>query len=173
MNEREQNTNWLDKMNPQQREAVTTIDGPLLISAGAGSGKTRVITQRIAYLIEKEHAAPWHILAITFTNKAAREMQSRVRQLVGKGADEIWVSTFHSMCVRILRRDIDRLGYNSNFSILDSDDQLSVFKGCIKDQNLDPKKYDPRILQHRLSEAKNHLRSIEYQPIDLCLPLSF
>ncbi len=156
-----ESSNWLQKLNPQQREAVTTITGPLLISAGAGSGKTRVITQRIAYLIGEQHVAPWNILAITFTNKAAREMRERVLQLVGKTADEIWVSTFHAMCVRILRRDIDRLGYSSNFSILDSDDQLSVIKAILKDRNLDPKKYDPRVLQHRYSEAKNQLRSVD------------
>jgi DNA helicase-2/ATP-dependent DNA helicase PcrA len=152
---------WLQKLNPQQREAVTTIQGPLLISAGAGSGKTRVITQRIAYLIEQHRVAPWHILAITFTNKAAREMQARVEQLVGSAARDIWVSTFHAMCVRMLRRDIDRIGYSSNFSILDSDDQLSVIKGCLKERNLDPKKYDPRALQNRFSDAKNNLRSTE------------
>jgi DNA helicase-2/ATP-dependent DNA helicase PcrA len=148
-------------LNPQQQAAVTTIDGPLLISAGAGSGKTRVITQRIAHLIDHHRVAPWNILAITFTNKAAREMQERVQQMVGPMARDIWVSTFHAMCVRILRRDVDRIGYQSNFSILDSDDQLSVIKGCLRDRNLDPKKYDPRALQNRFSDAKNNLRSPE------------
>ncbi len=156
-----ESSKWLEKLNPQQREAVTATDGPLLISAGAGSGKTRVITQRIAYLIGAKNVAPWNILAITFTNKAAREMRERVTQLVGKAAEEIWVSTFHAMCVRILRRDIDRLGYSANFSILDSDDQLSVIKAVLKDRNLDPKKYDPRMLQNRYSEAKNQLRTAD------------
>ena len=107
----------IKKLNPPQQAAVQATDGPLLIMAGAGSGKTRVLTHRIAYLIEKKRVAPWSILAITFTNKAAREMQERVGALVGPSGRDIWVSTFHSMCVRILRKDIDRIGFTNNFSI--------------------------------------------------------
>ena len=115
-----------DTLNEQQREAVFHTEGPLLILAGAGSGKTRVLTHRIAYLIEEQQVNPWNILAITFTNKAAGEMRKRVDKLVGYGSESIWVSTFHSMCVRILRRHIDLLGYDTNFTIYDSDDQLSL-----------------------------------------------
>ena len=112
-----------DTLNPMQKEAVLQTEGPLLILAGAGSGKTRVLTHRVAYLIEEKQVNPWNILAITFTNKAAGEMRERVDQLVGFGAESIWVSTFHSTCVRILRRHIEYLGYTTNFSIYDSDDQ--------------------------------------------------
>ncbi|REJ20496.1 MAG: ATP-dependent DNA helicase PcrA, partial [Paenibacillaceae bacterium] len=151
----------VERLNPRQREAVQTTEGPLLIMAGAGSGKTRVLTHRIAYLIGKKRVAPWSILAITFTNKAAREMQERVEALVGPGASDIWVSTFHSMCVRILRRDIERLGYTSNFTILDSADQLSVIRACMKDLNYDTKKFEPRMIQAKISGAKNELLSPE------------
>lgn len=147
----------VQKLNPPQREAVLATDGPLLIMAGAGSGKTRVLTHRIAYLIEKKRVAPWSILAITFTNKAAREMQERVGALVGPSGRDIWVSTFHSMCVRILRKDIDRIGFTSNFSILDSSDQLSVIRNCMKDLNIDTKKIEPKAVQSSISSAKNEL----------------
>ncbi|WP_027087306.1 DNA helicase PcrA [Cohnella panacarvi] len=145
------------KLNPKQREAAVTTQGPLLIMAGAGSGKTRVLTHRIAYLISKRIAAPWSILAITFTNKAAREMQERVSKLVGPSGKDIWVSTFHSMCVRILRKDIERIGFSSNFSILDSTDQLSVVRNIMKDSNIDVKKIEPKSVQAAISGAKNEL----------------
>lgn len=144
-------------LNKEQQEAVKHTDGPLLIMAGAGSGKTRVLTHRIAYLLEEKGVAPRNILAITFTNKAAREMRERVMRLVGPEAEYMWVSTFHSMCVRILRRDIDRIGYNRNFTILDSADQLSVVKQVLKNINLDPKQYDPRAMLGQISSAKNEL----------------
>lgn len=147
----------LATLNPRQKEAVTTTEGPLLILAGAGSGKTRVLTHRIAYLIGEKRVPPWSILAITFTNKAAREMQERVARLVGPQARDIWVSTFHSMCVRMLRKDIERIGFTSNFSILDSTDQLSVIRNCMKDLNLDVKKFEPRAIQAVISGAKNEL----------------
>jgi len=147
----------IQRLNDRQREAVTTTEGPLLIVAGAGSGKTRVLTHRIAYLIATRKAPPWGILAITFTNKAAREMQERVSSLVGAEGRDIWVSTFHSMCVRILRKDIERIGYKTNFTILDSDDQLSVIRGCLKDLNLDPKRHEPRGILSMISSAKNEL----------------
>lgn len=144
-------------LNPQQREAVLMTEGPLLILAGAGSGKTKVLTQRIAYLIEEKRVAPWSILAITFTNKAAREMKKRVASIIGNGAEDVWISTFHSLCVRILRRDSERLGINRNFTILDAGDQLSVIKQCLKDLNIDSKKFEPRAILATISGAKNEL----------------
>src|SRR5690625_4898005 len=122
----------LKGLNKEQQEALQHTEGPLLIMAGAGSGKTRVLTHRIAYLIKENGVGPRNILAITFTNKAASEMKTRVSRLIGPEGDYMWVSTFHSMCVRILRRDIDRIGYNSNFTILDSSDQLSVVKQVLR-----------------------------------------
>ncbi|RAL21489.1 DNA helicase PcrA [Thermoflavimicrobium daqui] len=147
----------LDGLNPMQRQAVETTEGPVQILAGAGSGKTRVLTFRVAYLLAKKKIHPWNILAITFTNKAAREMKERIGRLVGSVAEDIWISTFHSMCVRILRRDIDRIGYSRNFTILDTSDQLSVIKQILKEENLDPKKFEPRSILHRISAAKNQL----------------
>ncbi|PLR75702.1 DNA helicase PcrA [Bacillus sp. V3-13] len=144
-------------LNPQQQNAVKATSGPLLIMAGAGSGKTRVLTHRIAYLMVEKGVNPYNILAITFTNKAAREMRDRISNMMGGAAEEIWISTFHSMCVRILRRDIDRIGFNRNFTILDTTDQLSVIKGILKDKNLDPKKFDPRAILGSISSAKNEL----------------
>ena len=128
-----------DTLNEQQREAVFHTEGPLLILAGAGSGKTRVLTHRIAYLIEEQQVNPWNILAITFTNKAAGEMRERVDKLVGYGSESIWVSTFHSMCVRILRRHIDLLGYDTNFTIYDSDDQKTLMREVCKLLQVDTK----------------------------------
>lgn len=143
-------------MNPEQAKAVKTTEGPLLIMAGAGSGKTRVLTHRIAYLIVEKEVYPSKILAITFTNKAAREMRDRIDHILGSGtAERMWVSTFHSMCVRILRRNIDRLGFSKSFSILDTTDQLTVVKNVLKEQNIDPKKYDPRAILNIISSAKN------------------
>ncbi len=147
----------LNGLNPEQQSAVKATDGPLLLMAGAGSGKTRVLTHRIAYLIVEKRVNPYNILAITFTNKAAREMKERIRKMMGGVAEEIWISTFHSMCVRILRRDIDRMGFNRNFTILDTTDQQSVVKGILKDKNLDPKKNDPRAILGSISSAKNEL----------------
>jgi DNA helicase-2/ATP-dependent DNA helicase PcrA len=147
----------LNGLNPEQQSAVKATDGPLLLMAGAGSGKTRVLTHRIAYLIVEKRVNPYNILAITFTNKAAREMKERIRKMMGGAAEEIWISTFHSMCVRILRRDIDRMGFNRNFTILDTTDQQSVVKGILKDKNLDPKKNDPRAILGSISSAKNEL----------------
>ncbi len=149
-------------LNPEQARAVKHTEGPLLIMAGAGSGKTRVLTHRVAYLMAAKQVAPWNILAITFTNKAAREMRDRIGRLVGGVANDIWVSTFHSMCVRMLRRDIDQLGYDRNFTILDSSDQQSAIKLVLKEQNLDPKKWDPRSMLTIISSQKNELRSAEF-----------
>jgi DNA helicase II / ATP-dependent DNA helicase PcrA len=153
--------NLLEGLNPQQKQAVQTTEGPLLIMAGAGSGKTRVLTNRIAYLIQKG-VSPRNILGITFTNKAAKEMRERVAQVVPINADDIWLSTFHSMCVRILRKHIDRMGYTKAFTILDSSDQLSIIKKVMMDElNLDIKKFQPSELLSGISEAKNSLISPE------------
>lgn len=148
--------NLLKGMNPEQARAVQTTEGPLLIMAGAGSGKTRVLTHRIAYLIVEKKMYPSNILAITFTNKAAREMRERIDGLLGAGTGErMWVSTFHSMCVRILRRNIDQIGYAKSFSILDTADQLTAIKQVLKELNLDPKQYEPRVMLGAISDAKN------------------
>ena len=146
-----------DTLNEQQREAVYHTDGPLLILAGAGSGKTRVLTHRIEYLIEEKGVNPWNILAITFTNKAAGEMRERVDNLVGFGSESIWVSTFHSTCVRILRRHIDRLGYDHNFTIYDADDQKTLMKDVCKLIDIDTKVYKERNLLSAISSAKDEL----------------
>ena len=149
----------LNGMNPRQKEAVLHTEGPLLLMAGAGSGKTRVLTHRIAYLIEEKEVNPWNILAITFTNKAAKEMKERVNAILEYGGEDVWVSTFHSMCVRILRRDVDFIGYNRNFTIIDSSEQLSLMKRILKELNIDPKKYDPRSILGTISQAKNNLQN--------------
>lgn len=146
-----------DTLNPPQKEAVFHGDGPLLILAGAGSGKTRVLTHRIAYLISERDVKPWNILAITFTNKAAQEMRERVDNLIGYDAGSVWVSTFHSTCVRILRRHIDRLGYDNNFSIYDADDQKTLMKDICRRLNIDTKQYKERNLLGRISHAKDEL----------------
>ena len=146
-----------DTLNDKQQEAVYNTEGPLLILAGAGSGKTRVLTHRVAYLIEEKGVNPWNILAITFTNKAAREMRERVDQLVEYGAESIWVSTFHSLCVRILRRHIGLLGYDTNFTIYDSDDQKTLMKEICRLLNIDTKIYKERMLLSAVSHAKDEL----------------
>lgn len=149
----------LSGLNEPQRLAVESTEGPVLVLAGAGSGKTSVLTRRVAYLIAEKRVAPWAILAITFTNKAAKEMRDRIEQLVGLSANDIWTTTFHSMCVRILRRDIEKLGYRSGFTILDDGDQLSTVKRILADQNLDPKQFDPRAILSAIGHAKNQLKS--------------
>ena len=146
-----------DTLNKPQKEAVFHTEGPLLILAGAGSGKTRVLTHRIAYLIEEKGVNPWNILAITFTNKAAEEMRQRVDSLVGIGAESIWVSTFHSMCVRILRRYIDRLGYDNRFTIYDTDDQKTLMKEVCRKTDIDTKRFKERMLFSVISSAKNEM----------------
>ena len=146
-----------DTLNPPQREAVAQTEGPVLILAGAGSGKTRVLTHRIAYLMDEKGVNPWNILAITFTNKAAQEMRERVDKLVGFGSESLWVSTFHSACVRILRRHIDNLGYDTNFTIYDTDDQKSLMKDVCRKMNIDTKIYKERSLLAQISHAKDEL----------------
>ena len=150
-----------DLLNAQQQEAVFQTEGPVLVLAGAGSGKTRVLTHRTAYLIEEKGVNPYHIMAITFTNKAAAEMRERIDDLVGFGSESIWVSTFHSSCVRILRRYIDRLGYDNRFTIYDADDQKTVMKEVCKRLQIDTKKTKERALLNVISSAKNELISPE------------
>lgn len=147
----------IDSLNGPQREAVVTIDGPLLVLAGAGSGKTRVLTYRIANLIENHDVAPWEILAITFTNKAAAEMRERLNGLVGPRCRGMWVSTFHSMCVRILRADAERLGLTKSFTIYDTDDQKRLYKEIMAELDIDPKRFPVNALMNRISTAKNEL----------------
>ena len=148
-------------LNPTQREAVAATEGPVLVMAGAGSGKTRVLTYRIAHLIRDLNVSPYEILAITFTNKAAGEMKERVEQLVGLVARDMWVSTFHSACVRILRAEISRFGYRSSFTIYDDADSVRLLTMCIKDLDLDPKRFPPRQIKAVISNAKNEL--VDYE----------
>lgn len=147
----------LEGLNPEQEKAVKHFKGPLLILAGAGSGKTRVLTHRIAYLISEYNVNPWNILALTFTNKAAGEMRERVDGIVGQGAEDIWVSTFHSTCVRILRRHIEALGYARSFTIYDGDDQRTLMRDILKYLQLDPKKFKERVVLSAISSAKDEL----------------
>ena len=148
-----------DTLNNEQREAVFCTEGPLLMLAGAGSGKTRSLTHRIAYLIEEKGVAPWNILAITFTNKAAQEMRERVDALVGYGSEDIWISTFHATCSRILRRHIDLLGYDRNFTIYDASDQKSLMKEVLKEMKIDTKQFPERSVMSEISSAKNEFKS--------------
>ena len=151
----------LEGLNPPQRDAVTAGAGPLLILAGAGSGKTRVLTHRIAYLLRTGQARPDEILAITFTNKAAQEMRDRVELLVGRATRAMWVMTFHSACARMLRADAHRLGYTRQFTIYDSADQRRLIKKCLDDLGIDPKRFTPRAMQVQISDAKNKLRAAD------------
>src|SRR5206468_1854982 len=144
-------------LNPEQREAVLQIKGPLLILAGAGSGKTRVITSRIAYLVGDGHAQPHEILAVTFTNKAAEEMRTRVETLLGSDCSRMWVSTFHSLCARLLRREAPAIGLSRDFVIYDSSDQLTVVKRALKNLHIDDSFIQPRAALSRISHAKNRM----------------
>ncbi|MFP4016419.1 MAG: DNA helicase PcrA [Halanaerobiales bacterium] len=147
----------VEGLNPEQKEAVEHFEGPLLVLAGAGSGKTRVLTRRIAYLIENYGVYPSNILAVTFTNKAANEMKERVSNLLGSGVGGAWVSTFHSFCVRVLRREIEKIGFDSNFVIYDTSDQRTLMKNVLKEMNIDTKKTKPRAVLAEISNAKNEL----------------
>lgn len=153
--------NYLDKLNDKQREAVTTIDGPLLVLAGAGSGKTTVLANRIAYILQNTYTRPWNILAITFTNKAANEMKERIERLIGPGAKEMWIGTFHSICVKILRTCIDRIGYGSDFVIYDSADSRTLMKECLRELDIDEKVFPVRGVLSIISNAKNNLMDPE------------
>jgi len=150
-------TPFLDDLNPAQRDAVTTTEGPLLVLAGAGSGKTRVLTYRIAHLVHEKHVSPSDILAITFTNKAAAEMRSRLEAIAGRGARSMWVMTFHAFCVRVLRADAHRLGYTRNFTIYDADDSKRMLTSVMTELDIDPKRYPPKMIAGHISSAKNEL----------------
>ena len=151
----------LDKLNDKQKEAAMYIDGPLLILAGAGSGKTRVLTYKMAYLLEEKIAKPWEILAITFTNKAAKEMKERVETLIGESGNDIWLGTFHSVCVRILKREIELLGYSRDFNIFDELDKDKVIKEVVKKLNVDDKSYPTSLIKYEISHAKDSM--IDYK----------
>ena len=150
-------SNLLDELNPMQQEAVRCTEGPCLVIAGAGSGKTKVLTYKIAYLLEEKNVKPWNVLAITFTNKAANEMKQRVEAMVGNAIDDIWLGTFHSMCVRILRKFIDRIGYTTSFVIFDTSDQKTLIKNCLKELNIDSKMYPEKGVLNEISNAKNDM----------------
>jgi DNA helicase-2/ATP-dependent DNA helicase PcrA len=157
---------FLDKLNPQQRQAVTAGAGPVLVLAGPGSGKTRVLTQRVAYLIANEGVRPYQMLAVTFTNKAAREMSNRVRDMLGElASDGLWLGTFHSVCARLLRREAENLPFDASFVIYDDDDQQRVVKGAVRDLNLDDKTYRPQSVHAAISRAKNELIFPEDYPV--------
>ena len=153
--------NLLEGLNDKQYEAVVNTDGPCLVIAGAGSGQTKVLTHKIAYLLEEKDVKPWNILAITFTNKAANEMKERVENLVGEAAKDMWIGTFHSICVKILRRFIDRIGFEHSFVIFDTSDQRTLIKECLKDLQIDDKMFTDRIVQFEISNAKNDMKEPE------------
>ena len=148
----------LENLNDKQYEAVLNTDGPCLIIAGAGSGKTKVLTHKIAYLIEEKGVKPWNILAITFTNKAANEMKERIASLVEGAASDIWMGTFHSICVRILRKFIDRIGFDKSFIIFDQSDQRTLIKQCMRDLEIDDKLFNDRAVLSEISNAKNEMQ---------------
>ena len=147
----------LEGLNDKQYEAVINTEGPCLVIAGAGSGKTKVLTHKVAYLIEEKNVRPWNILAITFTNKAANEMKERIENIVGDSAKDIWMGTFHSICVRILRKYIDRIGFDSSFLIFDTSDQRTLIKDCLKPLNIDDKMFTDRSVLAEISNAKNEM----------------
>ena len=151
----------LEGLNDKQYEAVVETEGPVLVIAGAGSGKTKVLTHKIAYIINTKKAMPWEILAITFTNKAANEMKERITNLVGEPAKDIWMGTFHSICVKILRKHIDRIGFDSSFIIFDTQDQKSLIKKCLKELQIDDKKFSEKMIQAEISNTKNEMMEPE------------
>ena len=147
----------IEGLNDRQKEAVLATDGPCLVIAGAGSGKTKVLTHKIAYLMKEKDVKPWNILAITFTNKAANEMKERVEKLEGDAAKDMWIGTFHSICVRILRKYIDRLGFDHSFLIFDTSDQRTLIKECMKALNVDDKMFTDRSVLSEISNGKNEM----------------
>lgn len=149
--------NLLQELNKEQYEAVVNTEGPELIIAGAGSGKTKVLTYKVAYLLNEKGIKPWNILAITFTNKAANEMKERIEKIVGQDSKDIWLGTFHSICVRILRKHIDKLGFSSNFLIFDTLDQKSLIKECMNELNIDDKLFSQKSILYEISNAKNDM----------------
>ena len=160
--------NLLEGLNDKQYEAVVNTEGPCLIIAGAGSGKTKVLTHKIAYLISEKNVKPWDILAFTFTNKAANEMKTRVEGLIGDMASDMWMGTFHSICVRILRKQIDRIGFDTSFVIFDTSDQKTLIKQIIKNQNLDDKLFSDRSVLSEISNAKNIIENLSVSTILYC-----
>ena len=155
--------NLIDSLNDKQKEAVLATEGPCLVIAGAGSGKTKVLTHKIAYLMAEKYIKPWNILAITFTNKAANEMKERVQKLVGDAANDMWIGTFHSICVRMLRKFIDRIGFDTSFIIFDTSDQKTVVKECLKELKIDDKLFSDKSVMYEISNAKNDmLEPVEY-----------
>ena len=147
----------IEGLNDKQKEAVLCTDGPCLVIAGAGSGKTKVLTHKIAYLMSEKYIKPWNILAITFTNKAANEMKQRVEAIVGEAAQNMWIGTFHSICVRILRKTIDRIGFDSSFLIFDTSDQKTLIKECMKTLKIDDKLFTDRSVLAEISNGKNDM----------------
>lgn len=147
----------LDELNPKQKEAVKNVEGPCLVIAGAGSGKTKVLTYKIAYLIQENGVKPWNILAITFTNKAAEEMRERAEGLIGNNINDLWLGTFHSVCVRILRKFIDRIGFESSFAVFDTSDQKTIIKNAMKELNIDTKLFTEKSVLNEISNAKNEM----------------
>ena len=147
----------LEGLNDRQKEAVINYEGPNLIIAGAGSGKTKVLTHKIAYLINEKHVSPWNILAITFTNKAAKEMKTRIENIIGEVSKDMWIGTFHAICLRILKRYIDRIGFNTSFVIFDTTDQRTLVKQIMKELNIDDKMFSDRGVLSEISNAKNEM----------------
>lgn len=146
---------WLEGLNPEQREAVTTIDGPLLVLSGAGTGKTRVLTTRLAHIIGLRMAQPWQCLAVTFTNRAAKEMRERLGTMIGGPAESVWLGTFHAICVRILRRHAEAVGLKSGFLILDTDDQMRLLKQLLEGANIDARKWPPQAIMGVIQRWKD------------------
>ena len=147
----------IEGLNDRQKEAVISTEGPCLVIAGAGSGKTKVLTHKIAYLISEKYVKPWNIIAITFTNKAANEMKERIQNIIGDAANDLWMGTFHSICVKILRKYIDRIGFDHSFLIFDTSDQKTLIKECLKDLKVDDKLFTDRAVLSEISNGKNAL----------------
>ena len=147
----------IEGLNDRQKEAVISTEGPCLVIAGAGSGKTKVLTHKIAYLISEKYVKPWNIIAITFTNKAANEMKERIQNIIGDAANDLWMGTFHSICVKILRKYIDRIGFDHSFLIFDTSDQKTLIKECLKDLKVDDKLFTDRAVLSEISNGKNEM----------------
>ena len=147
----------IEGLNDRQKEAVISTEGPCLVIAGAGSGKTKVLTHKIAYLISEKYVKPWNIIAITFTNKAANEMKERIQKIIGDAANDLWMGTFHSICVKILRKYIDRIGFDHSFLIFDTSDQKTLIKECLKDLKVDDKLFTDRAVLSEISNGKNEM----------------
>jgi len=163
---------YLDTLNAAQRQAVETLDGPVLVLAGAGTGKTRVLITRLAHLLVTGRAKPWNILAVTFTNKAAREMRERIAAIIGPAAEQIWLGTFHAICVRILRRHAELVGLKSNFTILDADDQVRLLKQLLQAEGIDDKRWPARVLMGTIQRWKDRALSPDRVPAEDAMELA-